>query len=273
VDATRANAQAAVPGFWATLQSEWTKQRTVRSTWIVVGMALGLSIGVSALVAVVSGATYDSWGAGAQASFDPLTISMAGMLFRLILLIVLGVTTVTSEYGSGMLRTTLITTPGRLRVFWAKALIVAGLGLATGALTVPGMFFVSQPIFRAYGLPTATFSDGETARLLVVYAFVQAVVYTLIPFTIAWLLRGTTSAIVVSVGLFALPLMLAPMLPAWLQTNVLRYLPDFATDSLAGLIEVEAATYLGTMSALFVVTIWLVGLLALAATALQRRDV
>jgi ABC-2 type transport system permease protein len=263
---------ASAPGFLATLLSEWTKIRTIRTTWIILGLAVGLSIGVSALVALVSGMTYDSWGAGAQAAFDPVTVSISGMLFRLILLIVLGVTTVTAEYGSGMIRTTFISTPHRVRVFAAKALIVSSLGLATGALTVPGMFFVSQPIFQAYGLPTASITDGETARLLLVYALVQALIYTAIPFAIAWLLRGTASAITLSVGLFFLPWMLAPMLPAWLQTHVLRYLPDLATDSLAGFGELNAALHLDATVAAVVVTIWLFGMFGVAATALQRRN-
>ncbi len=49
------------PGFGATLQSEWTKLRSLRSTWIIVSLAIGLSIGFSALIALVSGLTHDSW--------------------------------------------------------------------------------------------------------------------------------------------------------------------------------------------------------------------
>ena len=45
------------PGFAATLNSEWTKLRSVRSTWILTGLALVLSIGFSALIALVMGLT------------------------------------------------------------------------------------------------------------------------------------------------------------------------------------------------------------------------
>jgi hypothetical protein len=66
--------------------------------------------------------------------------------------------------------------------------------------------------------------------------------------------------------------MLASMLPAWLRTHVLRYLPDLATDSLAGFADVDAATHLDATVAAVVVTIWLLGMFGIAATALRRRN-
>ena len=59
--------------------------------------------------------------------------------------------------------------------------------------------------------------------------------YALIPFSIAWLLRGAASAITVSLGFLWLPWMLGPVLPAWVKENVVRYLPDVAANSLSGI--------------------------------------
>ncbi len=50
----------------------------------------------------------------------------------------------------------------------------------------------------------------------------QGLIYTLIPFSIAWLLRGTASAITVSIGFLWLPWMLGPILPDWVKQNVVR---------------------------------------------------
>ncbi|TVR68883.1 MAG: hypothetical protein EA415_15510 [Sphaerobacteraceae bacterium] len=261
------------PGFGAQLQSEWTKLRSVRSTWIVTGLAVGLSIGFSAAVALAMGLTFDSWGAVEQATFDPITNSLTGLLFSLILLIVVGVTAVTSEYSSGMISTTFMISPQRARVFAAKAILVGVIGLLIHAIAVPGMFLVSQLIYGSYGIPTVSITDTDATRFVVVVALVVPLSYTLISFSIAFLLRGTASAITASIGFMWLPFMLAPLLPAWIQQNVLRFLPDMANDSLSGLTPPGSLTYLSQTPAIMVVAIWLVGSLALAGFVLNRRDV
>jgi len=261
------------PGFGAALKSEWTKLRTVRSTWIIVLLSVGLSIGVSALTSLVAGLTYDDWGGSTQASFDPVLSSLTGQLFRLILLIVLGATVVTSEYGSRMIRTTFIVNPRRTQVLAAKALIVTALSLAISAITLPGMFLVSQAIFGHYGLATASITDSDTTRLLLVFTVLQGLVYTLIPFAIAWLLRSAASAISVSIGFIFLTSVLSPLVPVWVQQNVFRYFPDVATDSLSGLTQPSAATHLTQGPAIAVIAVWLAGILLAAAVALNRRDV
>jgi hypothetical protein len=270
---TYRSAAHAAPGFGATLLAEWTKLRSIRATWIMAALAIGLSVGFSALIALVTGATFDNWGTSAQAQFDPVLTPMSGWLFGIVLLTVLGVTTVTAEYSSRMMRTTFIGNPRRLRVFTAKATVVATLGVAIGAITVPSMFLISQPIYGHYGLATASITDGAAIRLLLAVVLGQALVYTLIPLSFAWLLRGTASAITVSLGFLFLPWTLGAILPAWMQQNVLRYLPDVATDSLSGLTKSDATTYLGQTPAILVIAIWLAGVLVAAAFVLQRRDV
>jgi ABC-2 type transport system permease protein len=267
--ATGANA----PGFGATLQAEWTKLRSVRSTWIMVSLAIGLSIGFSALIALVSGLTYESWSDSVMAAFDPVLTTNSGSLFGCILLITLGVTAVTAEYSSRMIRTTFIGNPRRNHVLVAKALVVAVLGLVITGISIPGMFLVSQPIFGHYGLATASITDGATLRTLLTIVVTQGLIYTLIPFTIAWLLRSTASAITVSIGFLWLPWMIGSVVPDWVQSNVLRYLPDVAANSLSGITRADAPQYLTQIPAITVVVIWLVGMLAAAAFVLNRRDV
>ncbi len=261
------------PGFGATLQSEWTKLRSLRSTWIVVALGIGLSIGFSALIALTSGLTHDNWNETVRSQFDPVLTTNSGSLFGCILLIVLGVTAVTSEYSSQMIRTTFIGNPRRLEVFAAKTIVVALLGLAITAVSIPGMFLVSQPIFGHYGLETASIADSETYRTLGRIILTQMLNYALLPFAIAWLLRSAASAIAVSLGFLWLPWMLGPVLPAWVKENVVRYLPDVAANSLSGITKPGSAEYLGQTPAIIVIAIWIVGLLATAAFVLNRRDV
>jgi hypothetical protein len=123
--AVRPIATSAEPGFGAALRAEWTKFRSVRSTWIIVALAIVLSVGFSAIASLVTGMTFDSWSESAQSIYDPVTNSMTGVLFRLILLVTFGVVAVTSEYRSGMIRTTFMVNPRRLQVLTAKMIIDA----------------------------------------------------------------------------------------------------------------------------------------------------
>lgn len=261
------------PGFGATLNSEWTKLRSLRSTWIVVSLAVVLSIGFSALIALVSGLTHDSWNDDVRAAFDPVLTTNSGSLFGCIFLIVLGVTAVTSEYSSGMIRTTFIGNPLRNRVLAAKAIVVALLGLTITVISIPLMFLVSQPIFGYYGLETASITDSDTFLTVFRIVLTQGLIYTLIPFAIAWLLRGTASAITVSIGFLWLPWMLGSIVPTWVQANVLRYLPDVAANSLSGITKSDAPQYLSQTPAIIVIAAWLVGGLLVSAVMLNRRDV
>jgi ABC-2 type transport system permease protein len=263
---------ASRPGFGATLASEWTKLRSLRSTWIIFFLAITLSIGFSALMAFVTGVTFDDWGPNEQAAYDPLINSTAGILFGIILLIVFGVLTVTSEYSSKMIRTTFIATPQRVKVLAAKAVIVGVLGIIISAIITSGMILVSQAIFGSYGLETASLGDSEAVRLLVVYSIVPGLIYTLIPFSIAFLLRGTASAITASIGLFFLPFMLSALLPTWVQENVFRYFADIAMDSLAGLTSSDSTMHLNDGPAIAVIIAWLAAGLVLASVTLKRRD-
>jgi ABC-2 type transport system permease protein len=264
------------PGFATALSSEWTKLRSLRSTWIVVSLAIGLSIGFSALIALVMGLTsepIDTFSEADRVMSDPLTSSMPGLLFSLILLIVLGVTAVSSEYSSGMIRTTFIVNPHRIRVGAAKALIVGLLGIAIHAIAVPGMFLVSQAIYGSYGLETASVADREAIRFLLVVALVVPLTYTLISLSIAYLLRGTAVAITAAFGFIFLTSNMGPLLPAWVQQHVFSYLPDIANNSLSGFTPPGELTYLSPLPASLVVVTWVVGSLTAAAVVLARRDV
>ncbi len=218
------------------------------------------------------GTEFDSWSAGVQAQFDPILNPYGGWLFGMVLVAVLGVTSVTSEYGSRMIRTSFIVNPRRNQVFAAKATIVTLLGVAISAITIPGMFLISQPIYRFYGLETDSVTDHDAARFLIIAGIMDGL-FILIPFSFAWLLRGAASAITISLGFAVLPCMLTPIVPLWVQENMFRYLPENARDGLIGVLKIDAPTYLHQTPAIIVVALWFAGSVAAAAVTMNRRDV
>ncbi len=271
-DSVTSNARTE-PGFGGALRSEWVKLRSIRSTWIIFALAIGLSIGFSAIVAVITGLTQDDWSDGVRPAFDPTVSAMGGWIFGMILTIVLGVTAVSSEYGSRMIRTTFIVNPNRTQVFAAKAMVVGLVGMVISAISVLGMFLVSQPIYRAYDIETASITDSSALRYLLIGGTLHGIFLSLIPFSFAWLLRSASSAIAVSIGFSVLPWMLTPLMPEWVQVNVFRFLPDYAKDSLIGVTATDSSVYLGDLPASIALAFWLVAFLTTAAVVVNRRDV
>ena len=102
------------------LASEWTKIRSVRSTMWTLGVFVLLVIGIGlAAAALVAGNTGPE-GTGDQ---NPLSFGFFGLLLGSMCIITLGVLTTASEYGTGMIRTTMTACPSRSRVLAAKAIV------------------------------------------------------------------------------------------------------------------------------------------------------
>ena len=84
------------------LHAEWTKLRTLAATaWLLIG-AVALTVAVSVAVAV---ATHQSRGSGGGQ--DPTKLALTGVALGQAVIAVIAVLTISEEYGTGMMRTTL----------------------------------------------------------------------------------------------------------------------------------------------------------------------
>ena len=103
------------------LHAEWTKLRTLAGTWCLLLAAAALTIAVSAAADAAfscpQGACTPS-----QTVVDPAKLGLTGVDLGRVLIALLAVLAVGGEYGTGMIRLTLTTTPRRLTAFTAKAL-------------------------------------------------------------------------------------------------------------------------------------------------------
>src|SRR5690606_27068128 len=61
--------------FTHTLAAEWTKLFSLRSTYITLVLGVVLSVGMTALVSVATGSTFDEWNEADQAQFEPIMFS------------------------------------------------------------------------------------------------------------------------------------------------------------------------------------------------------
>lgn len=150
------------PGFFSQISAEWTKLRSVRAFYVQIGLALILAIGLSALICL---AVTSRWDNSRHPNFHPVVTSLIGHAFTDIVLTVTGVTLIASEYTSGMIRLTMVVTPSRLRVLFAKAIVLVAATWAIGLVAALGSFFAGQAVLGTHaGIPTASLGDSAAKR-------------------------------------------------------------------------------------------------------------
>ncbi len=256
--------------FSAAVRSEWTKLTALRSTTVAVVVAVLLAFGLTALIALVAGATYSDWGRGDRESFEPITTALVGGIPSAIIFLALAARAATSEYATGTIRLTLAATPRRGRVIAAKALVVAAITLAAGAVLTAGTVLLAQAIFASYGMPHAGAGDGDLLRAVIAGALLSPQ-FPLIALALGVVLRSTAAAVI---GVFAVlfaPAFLGAIVPAsW--TDVLDWLPGPAGDAVSiGHLDASAHVFSPIVGALLVIA-WTALFLGAAWAALEARD-
>src|SRR5258708_28745593 len=105
-------------GFGNVFRSEWTKLRTVRSTYWTAIAAVIATLGIAVLGASEYVHNFDPRN---LEGFDAANFVLQGLYAAQIALGALGVLTITGEYATGMIKTTLTALPHRRVVVATKA--------------------------------------------------------------------------------------------------------------------------------------------------------
>lgn len=251
--------------FGDTLVSEWIKLTSVRSTYITLGLGIGLSI-LTTAVAMLAIAP-DQW----PADVDARLFWLVGNIFTLIVFSVFGVLTATREYSSGTIRLTLAATPRRGRVFAAKLLLTAGITLIAGFIAIAGMFAVAQAINGAYGGPVVGIGDPGIARLILGMGLTMPF-FPVIGLALGFLMRSAAGAITAVLGLIWLPVIFGEVVPTWWRENIVSVLPGTAVDSFTIGHLVEENAYLDPAAGIAIAGTWLIAFVGAAYIAFVRRD-
>lgn len=254
-------------GFVNTLASEWSKLASLRSTSIIIALGVVLSIATSALVSVALGSTQERW----AADFNPITTSMVGNIWAVIIFPVFGVLVMSREYSGGMIGLTLSATPRRGRVFAAKLLLVSGITVVFGLLTTVAMFLVGQAILGAYGMPVANLGDPDAQRMVLGLGATMPF-FPMIGFALGVLLRSTAGAITTVLGLLWLPQIVGEFMPRWWQEHLISRLPGSALDSISVSHIESSLSYSDPAVGAAVAAVWLVAIVGAAYVMLLRRD-
>src|SRR4030081_2237626 len=89
-------------GMKGVIASEWTKLRSVRSTWWTVASTFAIMIGFGALLSWAYVSRFDRLDLSERLSFDPTAHALRGLFLAQLAIGVLGVLAITNEYATGM---------------------------------------------------------------------------------------------------------------------------------------------------------------------------
>ncbi|MFJ9619602.1 ABC transporter permease [Streptomyces noursei] len=207
------------------LAAEWTKIRSVRSTIWTLGVMLVLIVGIGLLTTLAL---------GSERKMDPLlAVGFVGVLLGSLCVITLGVLSISSEYGTGLIRTTLTACPSRARMLTAKAIVFFGLALvittlATTVVALLDFAMLNGPAPSADAWLRSTVGAGLYVALL-----------GLLALSVGALLRHSAGAISAMMGLVLLPMLLALFLQGEslrsLQKGMIEYSVPNAIATLYGI--------------------------------------
>jgi len=250
------------------LRAEWTKLRSVRSTWWTLLATLVGTVGIGLGVCYATVARWDQMSLLDRLQLDPTFKSLTGLLLAQVAVAVLGVLAITSEYATGMIRSTFAAVPARRSVLASKAvvLVVPVLIASTAASVIA--FLGGQAILASKGAGISI-SDPGVLRAVIgggLYLTLMAV----FALGLGAICRRTAGAVAGFVGLVLVAPSIVGALPKPWGPDIAKYLPSQAGQAI---LNVHPATNsLAPWTGFAVLCAWAATALAVAAWLITRRD-
>jgi ABC-type transport system involved in multi-copper enzyme maturation permease subunit len=287
-------------GLRGALASEFTKIRSVRSTYWTLGALFIVSVGLD--VAITAGTASNMVNnPGNKAGFDATQASL-GAFFEIgqLIIAVLGAMVITSEYSTGMIRTSLTAQPRRGVVYTAKAIVFTTVTLVISLVTAFIAFFVGQAIYSSHGVAaslfhtvkipananmtcngpgpcTATFFGTDvispsTAATAIIGTAVFVTIVALIAYGVGSILRHTAGAIATVIALLFIIPILEQTLPNDWRWDIMRFLPDAATRVISVTVGGGNPHLWSAWPQLGVTALWAAVLVGVGAYLFRKRD-
>jgi ABC-type transport system involved in multi-copper enzyme maturation permease subunit len=287
-------------GLRGVLASEFTKLRSVRSTYWTIGALVIVSVGIAAIAGLGIAATIHNqpWNkAGTDATQDSL---IAFFELGQLIIAVTGAMVITSEYSTGMIRTSLTAVPRRGTVYLGKLIVLTSVTLVVSLVTSFIAFFAGQAALSGSGVSASLFhtitipasaqlsqtGNGPTSYVFqgtdvisassvlsaVVGTALFVTVVALIAFGLGAIIRHTAGAITSTIGLMFVLSIVIQILPDSWRWEIMRFFPDAA----GRVISVTAGgsdPHLWSAWPQFLVTvIWAAVLVGIGGYLFRKRD-
>lgn len=213
-------------GLAGALRSEFTKIRSVRSTYWALALLLLASLAWS--IAACAG-TAAHWTPQSRAGLDPTQDSIIGLiLLGQLVIVVLGSLAITSEYSTQAIRGSLTAMPRRGILFAAKGAVFALVAAAVTALAVFASFFTGQRLLAGVHAGATPSQPGVLRAILATALFV--VLCGLFSYGLGAVIRSTAGTMTTAYGILLLLPQLARALPTPWYDDAIRWLPGGQFD-------------------------------------------
>jgi hypothetical protein len=247
------------------LAFEWTKLRSVRSTSITLLIAAVVTIGATGIVAHAVASTPKPPPGG----FSALSVSfLAYAEYTVIPVSVLAVLQFTSEYSSGLIRTTFAAVPQRWTVLAGKAAVVGAAALVIGEVLAFGCFALVQAILSGRHRGVSLGQPGVLGAVLAAGFVLCACALTALG--LAAIVRHTAGAITAALAVIYLVAGLCFFLPSPWQADIGRFTLAFAASQVTAL-HPQAGLF-SPGGSMLVLVAWPAGTLLVAGLVITRRD-
>lgn len=278
--------------FAGVLRSEWIKFRSLRSTQLLLAFTFLAVVGVGAMTAWVQGLSLEQIMKSGMtvgdpsAPADPMTLDQAvgvmgvniyaipnaGLQIGILILGALAVLLISSEFGTGMIRSTMTAVPKRLPAFFAKAVVLVVVSYALTLLAAIVTTLIAIPIFGFYGIDLSFGLDGVMYSIFMGGLYVAGV--SLIGLSLGTLLRSSAGGIIVLVVVFFLldiGTQLMGMMPGEFWKYVNQYVPSVAGGRM---LEInDKAAFISPLSGGLIFVGWILLFMVPAIISLKNRDV
>jgi len=208
------------------LAYEWIKLRSIRSNYVTALVAAVVTLGATVVVAHALAST------PAHQPAAPVTSLTASFLpyaeYAVLPISVLGVLQFTSEYSTGLIRTTLAAVPQRWAVLAGKVAVVGAAALVAGEALAFACFFLTQAILSGRHRGLSLDTPGVPGAVLAGGFLVCAC--TLMALGLGAIIRHTAGAITATVAAIYGVAGLCFVLPAPWKTDIGRFTMAFAAS-------------------------------------------
>jgi ABC-type transport system involved in multi-copper enzyme maturation permease subunit len=251
--------------FPAVLQSEWTKVRSVRSTVWTLALTFVVTLGLGALLSLLTNNNFDSFRGNTDSPFDATGTAFSGIRLGELAIIVFGVLAIGNEYSTGMIRVSLAAVPQRATLLAGKAAVLGGLALGVSLVTAFVTFFVGQSLLGSH---STTLGQPHVLRA-VFGAALYLTMLCLFSAGVTAMLHNQTLALGVLVPFFFL---LSPILSVVPKVKTLaHYFPDYAGARML-LVYPEQGQPYGPWTGFLICLAWTLAALGGGALVLRARD-